>query len=208
MATLKNLVDETTNIKNEIVECRDNLRQTLVEKGVECSDSDKMSSLIDKVDSLGDYDNTILYLYKDGDECIGVTGGLSQKSNKNNGSSKKNSDNIELLRTGAQLDSAFDVIVGCNNLIDITNYKTLNIEVATTGSSSFAKSYGAMIKTEYSFTSGTVLASIARNEVNSSKVIYSVDISDINGLQKIMITFWGNQRDTLSVKFYKIWLGK
>ena len=27
MTTLKNLVDETTNIKNDIVECRDTLKQ-------------------------------------------------------------------------------------------------------------------------------------------------------------------------------------
>ena len=49
MATLKNLVDETTNIKNELVECHTNLKNNLIEKGVECSDTDKMSSLIDKV---------------------------------------------------------------------------------------------------------------------------------------------------------------
>ena len=52
MATLKSLVDETTNIKDEIVECRDNLRQTLIEKGVECNSQDKMSNLIGKIDNL------------------------------------------------------------------------------------------------------------------------------------------------------------
>ena len=49
MATLKSLVDETTNIKNELVECHTNLKNNLIEKGVECSDTDKMLSLIDKV---------------------------------------------------------------------------------------------------------------------------------------------------------------
>ena len=52
MATLKNLVDETTNIKNELVTCHTNLKNNLISKGVECSDSDKMSSLIDKVAKL------------------------------------------------------------------------------------------------------------------------------------------------------------
>ena len=52
MATLKSLVDETTNIKNELVECYTNLKNNLIKKGVECSDSDKMSSLINKVDEL------------------------------------------------------------------------------------------------------------------------------------------------------------
>ena len=42
MATLKSLVDETTNIKNELKECHSNLKNNLIEKGVECSDMDKM----------------------------------------------------------------------------------------------------------------------------------------------------------------------
>ena len=52
MATLKNLVDETTNIKNELVECYTNLKNNLIAKGVECSDIDKMPTLIDKVASI------------------------------------------------------------------------------------------------------------------------------------------------------------
>ena len=52
MATLKSLVDETTNIKNELVECHNNLKNNLIEKGVECSDTDKMPSLIDKVKNI------------------------------------------------------------------------------------------------------------------------------------------------------------
>ena len=49
MATLKSLVNETTNIKNELKTCHTNLKDNLISKGVECSDTDKMSSLIDKV---------------------------------------------------------------------------------------------------------------------------------------------------------------
>lgn len=49
MSTLKALVDETTNIKNELVTCHSNLKNNLIKKGVECSDTDKMSSLIDNI---------------------------------------------------------------------------------------------------------------------------------------------------------------
>ena len=49
MATLKNLVDETTNIKNELKTCHTNLKNNLVEKGVEISSRDKLSTLVDKV---------------------------------------------------------------------------------------------------------------------------------------------------------------
>lgn len=49
MATLKQLVDETTNIKNDIVTCHTNLKNNLIDKGVECSEADKMQTLVDKV---------------------------------------------------------------------------------------------------------------------------------------------------------------
>ena len=49
MATLNNLVDETTNIKNELKTCHTNLKNNLIEKGVECSDTDKLLSLVGKV---------------------------------------------------------------------------------------------------------------------------------------------------------------
>ena len=52
MATLKSLIDETSNIKNELKTCHTNLKNNLIAKGVECSDTDKMSSLIDKVESI------------------------------------------------------------------------------------------------------------------------------------------------------------
>ena len=55
MATLKNLVDETTNIKNELVACHTNLKNNLSAKGVECSDTDKISSLIDKINNIKGY---------------------------------------------------------------------------------------------------------------------------------------------------------
>lgn len=53
MATLKNLVDETTNIKNEIVDCHSNLSRILTSKNVEVSEEDnKLSSLIDKIEDI------------------------------------------------------------------------------------------------------------------------------------------------------------
>ena len=52
MATLKGLVDETTNIKNEIKTCHINLKNNLIEKGVECSNNDKLSSLVDKISNI------------------------------------------------------------------------------------------------------------------------------------------------------------
>ena len=49
MATLSSLVAETTNIKNELITCHTNLKNNLIKKGVECSDTDKLLSLVGKV---------------------------------------------------------------------------------------------------------------------------------------------------------------
>lgn len=55
MTTLKSLVDETTNIKDELVTCYTNLKNNLVDKGVEVLPSDKMLILIDKVNNVSSF---------------------------------------------------------------------------------------------------------------------------------------------------------
>lgn len=52
MHNFKQLVDETVNIKNELVRCHTDLKNNLIDKGVEVTDSDKMSNLIGKVNSI------------------------------------------------------------------------------------------------------------------------------------------------------------
>ncbi len=55
MTTLKSLVDETTNIKDELVTCYTNLKNNLVDKGVEVLPSDKMLILIAKVNNVSSF---------------------------------------------------------------------------------------------------------------------------------------------------------
>ena len=50
---MSTLTQEIINVKDKIVDCHTNLKNNLIKKGVECSDTDKMSSLIDKVKNLG-----------------------------------------------------------------------------------------------------------------------------------------------------------
>lgn len=52
MATLKNLVDEITTIKNELVACHTNLKTNLKNKNIETSSSDKLDDLITKVSDI------------------------------------------------------------------------------------------------------------------------------------------------------------
>ena len=52
MATLKNLVDEVGNIKNELVTCSNTLKYNLTLKEVSYSGTDKLLSLINKVNDI------------------------------------------------------------------------------------------------------------------------------------------------------------
>ena len=52
MPTLKSLVDETSNIKNELVNCYDNLKTNLIAKDVEVLPTDKILNLINKVGNM------------------------------------------------------------------------------------------------------------------------------------------------------------
>lgn len=52
MSTLKQLVDETTNIKNELKICHTDLKDNLIEKGINALSSDKLAILVEKVKEL------------------------------------------------------------------------------------------------------------------------------------------------------------
>ena len=68
MATLKSLVDETTNIKNELVECYTNLKNNLITKGIDVGSFDKLSALVGKIKDIAVVQITVgdsVSLYKD-----------------------------------------------------------------------------------------------------------------------------------------------
>lgn len=77
MTTLKNLIDETTNIKNELKTCYTNLKNNLVGKGIDCSPSDKLPNLISKIKKFDkyveDYD-----IYNTGNTFNSITGGYQR----------------------------------------------------------------------------------------------------------------------------------
>ena len=52
MATLKNLVNETTNIKNDIVTCHSSIIEKLNNKGIDAKQDEKLLSLINKIGNI------------------------------------------------------------------------------------------------------------------------------------------------------------
>lgn len=56
MSTLKELVNETTNIKNELITCYSNLKNNLIEKDI-ILESDPMPKLSELINKVGEFEN-------------------------------------------------------------------------------------------------------------------------------------------------------
>ena len=131
MATLKNLVDETTNLKNELVECRDMLKQILIDKKIEgLENENKLSILIDKVNELEDCIPSILYLYNNGNEFEDITGGFTKAGQSNgvgNVSITRYVDGI-YFSNSSRPNSYIYAGIGTLNSIDVSKFSKLCVE--------------------------------------------------------------------------------
>ena len=162
MATLKSLVDETTNIKNELVECHTNLKNNLIAKGVECSEDDKMSSLVDKIDSIVVSDNAIagesiqLFNYTcDGTMRIG-SAGIFKLTSSVNGSVK-----IKINNVCSAVSSVTYLSIDLIRAESVVSSKSFNVT-----------KYGSYVNIEYD------LSEVKLNDVIS---IYALGSSNIVG---------------------------
>lgn len=201
MTTLKSLVDETTNIKNEIVECHSNLSSILTSKNVEVSEEDKMSDLIGKVDLLGKY-TPPLCLYKEGNEYITFNKSWSYGISP---TYTKNSDNLNVCGKGISSAGSNGGYVSTS--IDITDYKTLNVEfilkTATNGSVRIGISSTSTVVNTFDANTSTT-----QGETFPNKEILSLDISKLSGNKYICVGVGGLVSNTVDAYFYKIWLEK
>ena len=182
MPTLKSLVDETTNIKNEIVECRDTLRQILIDKKIQdLENENKLSILIDKVKMLIDAPS-VLYLYKDGDSYTNITGGYTI----NNDTASTGSDCNLTFSSDRIISNNFISNKQCrsscvtNYPIDLTNYKKLIFKMAVT--SAWGDDYANRAMTGFiaEKKDGDSVASVKTSSANDFRD-YIIDISNIVG---------------------------
>lgn len=210
MPTLKNLVDETTDIKNEIIECRDTLKRILIDKEVEVLENEnRMSILIDKVDKLENNISNELWLYKEGNECSSVTGGWIKGHVYNTTSTTnfiKNANNITLTSS-----SGTRVTCLTSNLINVKKYSKLKVEVMVTskGTSCIRVAVSTNKNTNCENTSGDIAKSATWQEnmtLNSRKVI-ELDISNANTDCYIGIANQSNS-GTLKFNIFNVWLEK
>lgn len=129
MSTLKQLVDETTLIKNDLVNCRNTLESNLLDKDIEVVPGAKMSTLIDKV----------------GDITLGKkwASGSTQSENYNGGSYRLTVSGLEFRpRLIIFTNPNVDVNVYCDPLdfgVNLAHVESANTVELTTGSSSITR---------------------------------------------------------------------
>ena len=138
MATLKSLVDETTNIKDDIIECRDTWKQILIDKHI--SEAENENKLYPLITLLNDYAirPSKKYLYKEGDECVDVTGGWLLCGNgacsDNSGYTLVNPvKNSTYISIGDSSSSIYGISqIKTSNLVNLSQYNTLYIDAEIT----------------------------------------------------------------------------
>ena len=208
MTTLKSLVDETTNIKNEIVECNTNLSRILISKNVEVSEQDKMSDLIEKVDL--SLDNNKLFLYNNGvfkqyDHNVLKIGNVYGNSALNN-----NYINLKINTTSSSQWSYIGL--SSTNTVDISDYNKLKVKVkynkfTPNGSSSIETL--ATLRKENSLDTDKVASIKVTSMTVDKEYTYSLNISNLSGHYVCQFVIGAYMvASNLDVNIYQVWLEK
>ena len=207
MVIFKNLIDETTHIKNEIIEFRNSLRDILISKNVEVSDNEnRLPVLIDKIDLL----DCTPSLYKKGNECDNITGGYSDKfdydvSSTNNTNLVFNSDHVSISATGVNSSNNYRYAV-TNKLIDLSSYSSIIIEYEILSVSSSGANLYLAVDNNQSYKDGRI-ASVFLNQVGNYKARLSIESLDVGYVYFGVITN-GSLQYNISAKIYNVYLEK
>ena len=204
MATLKNLVDETTNIKNELVECHSNLSSILTSKNVEVSEEDKMSILIDKVNEFDEVTRP-LYLYNYGEFFPNF---FMESTYASGGAVTLNVDNISFKHNSSVNRSGLIYI--STKAIDLSKYNFLYFKYKITSFNGYGHLY---VGTHSSKISNPETNGIAEyyQRIENGKVALNTEILgkvDISTIQSgyIALRNWNGAGLGPNLEFYQIWL--
>lgn len=143
---MSSLSTELNNMADELVQCHTNLKNNLIEKGVECSDADKMSNLIDKIPSI-----PLGKKY--------ASGTLSTLRVYNN--NKFATVSLNLSFTPSQIFFTFDE---ADTSLDAQKIK--NITISNVISPSSSKGYVVEISNQYSVSVNLYIADITKTSFN------------------------------------------
>lgn len=138
-----------------------------------------------------------LWLYKDGDECIDITGGWNTSSSWSAGTVTKNNDSIKLSST-----SGSGLSVETSNSINSAGYTSLCVEVSATNvmSGGSGGQFEVSLSKKGSYDSTNFDARCIKYE-NTAKIILKTNInSHTNGY------VCGIKAFLAVATFYKVWL--
>ena len=210
-SSLKELIDRQELLTNAIEVQKNNLKSILQSKNVEVSEGEnKLSTLISKVSELGEYGDGKLWLYKDGDECIDVTGGFEYtvKSYGNaDAKSQKLSDRISTTVSYSNGAYAYDAKWQSKKMFDVTEYNKLCVEADSVGTSQYVYFVPGLSQDD---TPGNQTAYISYSNIHSvPKQVKSVDISNLKGMHNFkMLISLSVISSPCTNNIYKIWLEK
>ena len=178
------------------------LSSILTSKNVEVTEEDKMSDLIGKVDLLGEYDDPILYLYKEGDECVDITGGYKVTHTQTNSSSSNYSNSNGKIQIFPPNNQSSNVTVHSINKINVKDFSKLyiDIEVPIMTTTNIGVSVGLQNVQEGN-------PSVAGGIVVTTKIGRQVKEIDISNLtSEYWVKLFSTKYNQLIV--YNIWLEK
>jgi hypothetical protein len=182
----------------EINKYADSIRQILINKNVECSETDSIETLISKIDLLGSLSN-ITYLYDTVDNTsitggwglvnvLGVTPTFTQTT------------------SGISFSAVGSTLQGSNgryctvNTIDMTKYKKLKAIVNSSSPD------GDRLAINVVKTRGGDNASYTAYVNNGTAVQTSIDISDLSGNYYVQLLIGGNALNNTSGTVIQLWL--
>ena len=211
-SSLKELIDKQELINEGLGYQIDLFRNKLISKNVEVSeDENRLSVLIDKVDSLGNYDNGKLWLYKDGDECTNITGGWDDLLLRNQGGTITRTRTNGALSVTANINVLYPTSGGfaTKNIINLQEYNKLYFM------------YSHSRNTE-NYTSHHILGTIKDKSTNNNEqtdkfsaritakkgdnIIDYIDISNISSSAIAFVT--GHNQTNSNITVYRVWLEK
>ena len=143
-----------------------------------------------------------LWLYRDGDECVDVTGGWSNYSDTSKYSIStlvKNNDNLY-----SQNNTTYG-LAGTGNLIDLTNYSTLYAEIKTGTGGNSSGWVGSSVVTAKEWyqekDNPPAFALFQQGSTACDTTKYSLDVSALSGSYYVTIVDY-----VKSFNIYKVWL--
>ena len=167
------------------------------------------------------------YLYANGNQCTGITGGWTSftmpgkylNSSVTNSSTTQyaavfNENNIYL--NAPAINGAGTVsTVRTTNMIDFSSYNTLYVSCNIVGN--YGHGYKMVLQNNLSFpytwvTSGTYSAELQISSSTNSDIVLQLDISSVTGSQYVFIQAsgwqWGTSQGPYytTVKIYEVWV--